>query len=104
MAVEDGAVLAKIFSHLLREDQIPSFLYAFQEIRQERVAMMTQNELFNIMFMSMPKCEQQAMRDEGMRMLAKQGINVLEAGESTEHWEVIKVTFAYDCEDEADNW
>jgi salicylate hydroxylase len=104
MGVEDGAVLAKIFSHLLREDQIPNFLYAFQDIRQQRVSMMLQNEVFNIMYMSLPACEQQETRNSGMRMLGEQGRNVMEVGTTSDAWEVIKVTFAYDCEDEADNW
>jgi len=104
MAFEDGAVLAKIFSHLLREDQISSFLYAFQDIRQERVARMLRNEMTNIIFMVLPNSEIQEQRDNGMRALHKQGRNVLETGVSTEQWEEIKLVFAYECEDEADNW
>jgi salicylate hydroxylase len=104
MAVEDGAVLAKIFSHLLREDQIATFLFAFQDLRQERVAMMLKTENFNIMFMTLPSCEMQEMRDNGFKMLHAAGKNVMEASEATEQWEEIKITFAYDCEDEADDW
>src|SRR4051794_38980854 len=104
MAIEDGAVLAKIFSHLLREDQIPTFLYAFQDVRQERVARELQIEKFNTMFMTMPPCEQQEQRNEGMRQLHKAGLNVMESPEATDQWEELKTTFAYDCEDEADNW
>jgi salicylate hydroxylase len=104
MAIEDAAVLGKIFSHLLREDQISTFLYAFQDIRQDRVAQMLRNENFNIEYMTLPECEQQQLRDNGTRMLSKQGVNVMKVGEVEEHWEDIKTTFAYDCEDEADNW
>jgi salicylate hydroxylase len=106
MAMEDGAVLAKIFSHLLREDQISSFLYAFQELRQERVARMLRSETFNNSFMSLETCETTEMRDNGMKMLQAAGKNVMDSGEEnlTEAWEEIKYTFAYDCEDEADDW
>ncbi|KAK7014705.1 hypothetical protein R3P38DRAFT_2544795, partial [Favolaschia claudopus] len=36
MELEDGAVLAKLFSHLATDSQITDFLYAFQELRQPR--------------------------------------------------------------------
>jgi salicylate hydroxylase len=104
MAVEDAAVLAKIFSHLRREDQISSFLYAFQDVRQERVAMMLRSETYNNIIMTLPQGEQQQLRDEGMRRLAAQGVNVMEIGEISEPWEDVKITFSYDCEDEADDW
>ena len=38
LAVGDGAVLGRLFSHLHTREQIPSFLCAVQEIREERVA------------------------------------------------------------------
>jgi hypothetical protein len=39
-----------------------------------------------------------------MKMLHKAGINVMDAGEVEERWEEIITQFAYDCEDEADDW
>ncbi|OBZ72561.1 3-hydroxybenzoate 6-hydroxylase 1 [Grifola frondosa] len=51
MAIEDGAVLAKLFSHLIKEDQIESFLYAFQELRQARTATVRATEFGNVFYM-----------------------------------------------------
>ena len=36
MSLEDAAVLGKLFSHLRNEDQIGSFLWAYEDIRQAR--------------------------------------------------------------------
>ena len=105
MAVEDGAVLAKLFSHLSEPRQIESFLYAFQDLRQERVRDVRASEFGNASFMAMPECEASQQRDEGMRMLGREGANVLEAGgEMSGLWEEIRTIFGYDCEDEADDW
>ena len=106
MAVEDGAVLAKLFSHLSEERQIESFLYAFQELRQSRTRSVRASEFGNAFFMAMPVCEQSRQRDEGMRMLGEKGLNVLEGGdgEASGAWDEIRTVFGYDCEDEADDW
>ena len=40
-----------------------------------------------------------------MRMLGREGANVLEAGgEMSGLWEEIRTIFGYGCEDEADDW
>ena len=106
MAVEDGAVLAKLFSHLTESRQIESFLYAYQELRQARTRGVRASEFGNAFFMAMPVCEQSRQRDEGMRMLGEKGLNVLEGGdgEASGAWDEIRTVFGYDCEDEADDW
>jgi salicylate hydroxylase len=106
MAVEDGAVLAKLFSHLLSEDQIESFLWAYQDLRTERVSRMLHSETKNIFSMTLPPGDIQQMRDQSMRDKQRAGKNVLEGegGDIAEQWEEIKLTFGYDAEDEADNW
>lgn len=107
MTVEDAAVLAKLFSHLRSPDQISVFLWAFQDLRQPRCASVLQKEFGDIRFMSLPPGEFQQMRDDTMRAKRDAGLGALEAtddlGESPE-WEQIKEVFAYDAEDEADNW
>jgi salicylate hydroxylase len=106
MAIEDGAVLAKLFSHLLSEDQIPSFLRAFQDLRHERVDRMFGIEMRNIYTMCLPPGEIQEMRDQSLREKHREGKNVLqgEGGDIAEQWEENKVMFGYDAEDEADDW
>ncbi|KAI1794869.1 FAD/NAD(P)-binding domain-containing protein [Ganoderma leucocontextum] len=104
MAVEDGAVLAKLFSHISEERQIESFLYAFQELRQERVKAVRQGEFGSVLYMT-AEGEMAAARDEGMRAKAAAGKNVLEGdGDAESIWEEYRVIFGYDCEDEADDW
>ena len=53
MAVEDAAVLAKLFSHLREIDQIPIFLWAFQEVRQPRCDSVTTKEAGVLAYMMM---------------------------------------------------
>ncbi|KAI0689215.1 hypothetical protein C8T65DRAFT_110422 [Cerioporus squamosus] len=104
MAVEDGAVLAKLFSHLSSEDQIDSFLCAFQEIRQSRVQNVREAELSGIAMITADGPEA-AARDASLRAKAAKGMNVLEGDGSAESmWEEYSVLFGYDCEDEADEW
>ncbi|KAJ7034044.1 hypothetical protein C8F04DRAFT_1102899 [Mycena alexandri] len=107
MGVEDGAVLAKLFSHLSTESQISDFLYAFQDLRQPRCEKVLASETGNIQYMSMPDCPDQEMRDQGMMALAAAGtglFDVAEGGEESPQWAEIKDIFGYDAEDEADNW
>ncbi|KAI0360984.1 FAD/NAD-P-binding domain-containing protein [Trametes cingulata] len=107
MAIEDGAVLAKLFSHLLEERQIESFLYAFQELRQSRVRQVRKREFDNLLYMTLPEGEAAEERDRSMRAKAAAGINVLEGGsggEATKHWDEMETIFGYDCEDQADDW
>lgn len=104
MAVEDGAVLAKLFSHLSEEHQIESFLYAFQELRQDRVRAVRSGEFGSVFFMTAdgPDAEQ---RDASMRAKHAKGQNVLDGEGGVESvWEEYRIIFGYDCEDEADDW
>lgn len=106
MAVEDGAVLAKLFSHISEDRQIENFLYAFQELRQPRTRAVRAGEFGNIFYMTMEDCEDTRQRDASMRAMAANGKNVLEGlgGDVNRLWDEIRTIFGYDCEDEADNW
>ncbi|KAJ7503290.1 hypothetical protein B0H11DRAFT_578822 [Mycena galericulata] len=107
MDVEDGAVLAKLFSHLHTHDQISEFLYAFQDLRQPRAESVLAAETGIIHFMSMPYCAKQKKRDEEMMARAATGADVFDVsvgGMVSPEWDDIKEVFGYDAEDEADNW
>jgi salicylate hydroxylase len=106
MGVEDGAVLAKVFSHLKRKDQIGSFLWAFQDLRRDRVTALMQGDKANLWYMAQPAGEQTNMRNQLFREKQAAGINVLDnADEHTEVlWAEMLRIFGYDAEDEADNW
>lgn len=107
MAIEDAAVLGKLFGHLSNRDQIPAFLYAFQDIREGRCMSIKQVELGIIWFMTLADSPEQRARDDAMRVKFREGKGVLtgEAGqEDNPQWKEVAETFAYDCEDEADDW
>ena len=104
MAVEDGAVLAKIFSHISSKRQIQSFLYAFHEIRQDRVRTVRAGELASTFFMTADGPEA-VQRDAAMLAKAQQGGNVLDSeNDASAVWDEYRIVFGYDCEDEADDW
>ncbi|KAJ8517068.1 hypothetical protein ONZ45_g5690 [Pleurotus djamor] len=107
LTIEDGAVLAKLFSHLRSEDQIGSFLWAFEELRQPRCSSVISGECGVVQFMTMPPGDFQEGRDAGMRAKRDAGLSPLSAtsdAEETPEWVEIKEVFGYDAEDEADNW
>ena len=108
MAIEDGAVLGKLFSHLSSEERITSLLYAFQEIRQPRTREVHARDVRELTFLLLPDGPIQEERDRRSRALARAGKNILEGdeavGRGNELWETVCRIFGYDCEDEADDW
>lgn len=107
MSLEDASVLAKLFSHLRNEEQIPSFLYAYQNLREERCQKNRDLDFGNIIFQSLPDTEETTERLAQMRKRYDEGRNVL-AGDDEDstvaQWDQNRELFAYDAEDEADNW
>ncbi|KAH0833402.1 hypothetical protein J3R83DRAFT_12508 [Lanmaoa asiatica] len=104
LAVEDSAVLAKLFSHLTTEDQIPTFLNAFQELREGRCASVVRCEQGNLFFQMMPHGPQQEQRDKMLRRQVVDGRVVFSSSKPLDQWEQVKELFGYDAEDEADDW
>lgn len=108
MSLEDASVLAKLFSHLRNEEQIQSFLYAFQNLREPRCESNRALDITNVQFMMAPEGEATQMRDRMMREKHDLGRDVLtpyddEDGTATQ-WDRNCELFGYDAEDEADNW
>ncbi|KAG6333033.1 hypothetical protein ID866_6057 [Astraeus odoratus] len=107
LGVEDAAVFAKLFSHLISEDQIPTFLHAFQDLREDRCARVIHSEQRNLIFRMMPDGPEQEERDRIMRKRHAQGLGVFgggSGGKPAEQWEQLKELFGYNAEDEADDW
>ena len=106
MAIEDSAVLAKLFGHLISADQVASFLYAFPELRQGRTKSTRVNEMANIYFMAMPDDSGAIQRDQHFKARRDKNLSPLEdeSGDASGAWESIKETWCYDAEDEADDW
>ncbi|KAH9972375.1 hypothetical protein BJV74DRAFT_210008 [Russula compacta] len=107
MSLEDASVLAKLFSHLRDEEQIPSFLYAFQTLREERCQKNRNLDIGNVQFMMEPEGEGTTRRDAMMRAKHDEGLNVLSGDDEDSNvaqWDHNRELFGYDAEDEADNW
>lgn len=67
MSVEDGTVLARLFTHLRTHDQIKQFLWAFQDIQQPRCTATTESETHVMYFTCIPKGDDSEARDAGFR-------------------------------------
>jgi salicylate hydroxylase len=106
MSMEDASVLAKLFSHLRDQEQISPFLYAFQNLREERCQKNRALDLSNTWFMMEREGEGTARRDSMMRAKHDQGLDVLSGNEdgNVAQRDHNRELFGYDAEDEADNW
>jgi len=104
MSLEDATVLGKLFSHLRYEEQISSFLYAFQDLREERCLKNRVLDLGNIQFMMEPEGEGTAQRDTMMRANHDNAHSGGDEDSTLALWEHHRELFGYDAEDEADNW
>jgi salicylate hydroxylase len=129
-ALEDAAVFAKLFSHLRRREQIPSFLSAFTSLRAERVRRMQEADaqLFQYSLMPYDDSGLAQIRDDSFRALTKAGRMVLGQADgdaaSNAQWYGTLMTWVYgqfhvsgvrvsariwrntvvDAEDDADDW
>ena len=106
MPAGDAAVIGRIFSHLHHHDQIDQFLSAVQEIRQPRVAHVLKAAASNVLAVSLPPGLAET-HDRRLREREERGIENLSmtSGQTSEEMiEVVERIFAYDPEDEADDW
>ena len=104
MCMEDAAVLGKLFSHLKSEDQIANILWGFQDVRQERCRMALQRELQRAELFTLQKGPEQEMRDDNLRQMGNNFESAGEAFYSLHSREEPRVLFAYDCEDQGEEW
>lgn len=117
MAMEDAAVLGRLFSHLSSKQQIPSFLHALQEIREPRCIKVSMIDWENIFYMCMTPAEGREQRDETFRAKTSRGEGVFdysseamvnggaeEDSRMRERWEANMDVWGYEVEDEADAW
>ncbi|KAL4066712.1 hypothetical protein V8B97DRAFT_2022535 [Scleroderma yunnanense] len=107
LCIEDAAVFAKLFSHITSETQIPTFLHAFQDLREDRCESVLHSEQRNVFFRMMPNGPEQEDRDRIMRDRHSQGLGVFDssiADKPEVRWDSLKALFGYNAEDEADDW
>lgn len=90
LAVGDAAALGHLFQHLHSHEQIESFLWAFEEIRQNRVKSVREAELNYLSTITLPSGEMQESRDKSMRAKYDAGLNALdvEDGDIIQQFEV----------------
>lgn len=96
--MEDAVVIGKLFSHLTSLDQIPSFLHAFEEIRQARVAHVKIREASNAAFVRMPPGPEQDRRNADLRLARQEW----DDGALKTEFEGLAELFGYDAYDAAE--
>lgn len=79
LGVCDAAALGHLFQHLHTRDQIETFLWAFEEIRQGRVSSIKEAEMNYLSTLTLPSGEMQELRDKSMRAKYDAGLNALDA-------------------------
>ncbi|KAH9918837.1 FAD/NAD-P-binding domain-containing protein [Fomitopsis serialis] len=108
MAIEDAAVLGRLYQYLTIPEQASEFLYAFHDLRRQRCQDVLEGEVSMVSLITRVHGPEQEQRDNGMRAKYHAGKNVLEGddtgGGEGEQWVTIRTIFGYDCEDEADDW
>ena len=100
MAVEDAVVLGSLFSHLRTMSQIPSFLSAYQELRQRRCDLVKLADIGNAQMVAMPDGPAADARDDDMRHT----IEEWDEGTMKAQFEEIAEIFLYDAGDAAEEW
>ena len=100
MAAEDAVVLGSLFSHLSTLDQIPSFLNAYQELRQKRCELVNMGDIRNGQMVVMPDGPEAAARDE----VLGHRVDEWDEGMLKGQFEEIAEIFGYDAGDAAEEW
>ncbi|RDX51301.1 FAD/NAD(P)-binding domain-containing protein [Lentinus brumalis] len=100
MAVEDAVVFGCLFSHLRTMDQVPSFLAAYQELRQQRCEAVGRSDIKGAELMALSPGPAADARDENIRrQLQEWDEGMLKAS-----FEEIAEIFGYDAGDAAEEW
>ena len=101
MTVEDAVVFGSLFSHLSMMDQIPSFLSAYQELRQGRCELVKGADIANARMVTLPDGPQAEKRDKDMR---GKNDDWGDEGALKAQFEEIAEIFVYDAGDAAEEW
>ncbi|KAH9840023.1 FAD/NAD(P)-binding domain-containing protein [Rhodofomes roseus] len=101
IALEDAALFGTLFSRLTSWSQLPSFLAAYQELREERCAVVKASDIKNARMVAMPLGPGRDARDVDMR---KSSADEWDEGTTKENFEEMAWVFGYVATDEADEW
>ncbi|KAI0692489.1 FAD/NAD(P)-binding domain-containing protein [Cytidiella melzeri] len=100
MALEDAVVLGTLFSHLSSMDQVPTFLYAYEEIRIARTTKVRERDVSNAVFLRLPPGPEREERNDSVRHARDEWDN----GSLKTEFEGLAMLFAYDAYDAAEEW
>ena len=98
MALEDAAVFAALFSRLRREEQIGTFVSAYQEIRERRTVKVRRMDVSNAAMVRMPPGPERDSRDESIRHARGEW----DDGVLQQEFEGVAALFCYEALDAAD--
>lgn len=105
--IEDGVVLAGLFSHLRENSQIESFFSAFQELREDRALSAIEDEISKSSFCLMPPGPDRDGRDAALREAMQNNADIYDESQDErihaelEQW---KALFFYDAYEDAEAW
>lgn len=101
VALEDAVLFGTLFTRLTSWTQLPSFLSAYQELREERCAVVKASDIKNARMVAMPPGPGRDARDADMR---KSSADEWDEGTTKENFEEMAWVFGYVASDEADEW
>ncbi|EMD31600.1 hypothetical protein CERSUDRAFT_119636 [Gelatoporia subvermispora B] len=120
MAIEDAAVLGRLFSHIRSRSQMKDLLEAYQTLRLERTAETQASSRLNQKIFHLPDGPEQEARDASMRAAMEAELSMLDRerrGEAAKVEDMLEGNFnqwadrrknekqfGYDAEAEADRW
>lgn len=101
IALEDAVLFGTLFARLASWAQVPSFLSAYQELREERCAIVKSSDIKNARMVSTPPGPARDARDADMR---KSSADEWDEGMTKENFEEMAWVFGYVASDEAEEW
>lgn len=102
MVVEDAVVLGTLFSHLESMDQVPQFLNAYQELREERCKTVREEDVSNAALMRLPPGPDRDMRNATMTAPATD--DQADLGVLKRELDAFAAIFCYEAADAAEEW
>ena len=99
-------MLGHLFSKLNSSNEIETLLYGFQELRKDRCSAIQKSELENAQMMWIPEGPEQLARDASLRAMNPNEETEEDWGDTEFRyiWERIRMQFAYDPQDEVEEW
>lgn len=100
MAIEDAVVFGSLFSHLSTTDQIPTFVSAYQELRQHRCSVVRADDAENIRLLTLPPGPEADNRNKNLSTHGQEW----NEGLLRLRFEQLQEVFGYDAGDAAEEW